>query len=60
MALPSIGLLRIRALRRGVEAALQDDFVLADFHGALLRGGPIPVGEMDERIQSWLADEGSR
>ncbi len=59
MALPAIGLLRIRALRRDVEEALGDDFDLAEFHGALLEGGPLPVSEMDGRIQRWL-EKGTR
>lgn len=53
-ALPAIGLLRFRALRRGVEAALGDRFDLASFHAALLEGGPVPMGEIDLRIQRWL------
>ncbi|MEM9378894.1 MAG: DUF885 family protein [Planctomycetota bacterium] len=55
MTLPSLGLLRIRKLRRGVETALQADFDLPAFHAALLRGGPVPIGEMDARIQRWIA-----
>jgi hypothetical protein len=53
-ALPAIGLLRFRSLRRGVEAALGGRFDLAAFHAALLEGGPVPMGEIDLRIQSWL------
>ncbi|MGB0330720.1 MAG: DUF885 family protein [Planctomycetota bacterium] len=53
-ALPAIGLLRFRSLRRGVEAALGGRFEVAAFHAALLEGGPVPMGEIDLRIQSWL------
>ena len=53
-ALPAIGLLRFRALRRGVEAALGGRFDLASFHAALLEGGPVPMAEIDLRIQAWL------
>ena len=53
-ALPAIGLLRFRSLRRGVEAALGGRFDLAAFHAALLEGGPVPMGEIDLRIQAWL------
>ncbi|MEM6569347.1 MAG: DUF885 family protein [Planctomycetota bacterium] len=54
MPLPALGLLRIRKLRSSVEAALGSDFDLAEFHGALLRGGPIPIGDMDARVQRWM------
>jgi len=54
ITLPAIGLLRFRALRRGVEAALGGRFDLASFHAALLDGGPIPMSQVDPRIQSWL------
>ena len=54
VALPAIGLLRFRALRRGVEAALGGRFDPASFHAALLEGGPVPMGEIDLRIQGWL------
>ena len=54
VALPAIGLLRFRALRRGVEAALGDGFDLASFHAALLNGGPVPMSQVDPRIQRWL------
>lgn len=53
-ALPAIGLLRFRSLRRGVEAALGGRFDPAAFHAALLEGGPVPMPEIDLRIQSWL------
>ena len=53
-ALPAVGLLRFRALRRGVEAALDERFDARSFHAALLEGGPIPMGEVDGRIQRWL------
>lgn len=56
MGLPSIGLLRIRKLRGDAEEALGDDFDLAQFHGALLDGGPIPMSEVDGRVQRWLAE----
>ncbi len=54
VALPAIGLLRFRALRRGVEAALGGRFDLGSFHAALLEGGPVPMGQIDPRIQRWL------
>ena len=53
-AMPAMGLLRLRALRRGAEGALDQRFDAAAFHAALLRGGPIPMTEVDGRIQRWL------
>lgn len=55
-ALPGIGLLRLRTLRRSAENLMGDDFDAAEFHAALLRGGPIPMNEIDARIESWLED----
>jgi len=54
-ALPAIGMLRIRVLRAGVEELLGDDFSAPGFHAALLRGGPVPLGEIDARNERWLA-----
>ena len=53
-ALPAIGLLRFRALRTTIAELLGDDFDPASFHAALLRGGPIPMGEIDARVDRWL------
>lgn len=53
-ALPAIGLLRIRALRSAIEDRLGPAFQAADFHRALLQGGPLPMGELDGRIERWL------
>lgn len=54
-ALPAIGLLRIRVLRAGVEELLGDGFDAPEFHAALLRGGPVPLAEIDQRNERWLA-----
>ena len=59
-ALPTIGLLRLRSLRQGVEELMGDDFIAAEFHAALLTGGPIPMSELDARIETWLAQRDSR
>lgn len=53
-AMPAMGLLRLRALRRGAEGALDQRFDAASFHAALLGGGPVPMTEVDGRIQRWL------
>ncbi|MEE2941647.1 MAG: DUF885 family protein, partial [Planctomycetota bacterium] len=54
VALPAIGLLRFRALRTAIAELLGDDFDAAGFHAALLEGGPIPMGELDARVDRWL------
>ena len=59
-ALPAIGLLRMRSLRQGVEELIADDFRSREFHAALLTGGPTPMSELDARIETWLAQRGSR
>ena len=33
---------------------LGDSFGAAGFHAALLEGGPIPMSELDARIDRWL------
>lgn len=53
-ALPAIGLLRLRSLREGVAALMEDEFVASEFHTALLTGGPLPMNEVDTRIVNWL------
>lgn len=53
-ALPAIGLLRIRSLRRGAAGFAGDSFDAAEFHAALLTGGPVPMSEVDPRIEQWL------
>ena len=37
-----------------IQALLGDDFDVAGFHAALLEGGPIPMGELDARVDRWL------
>lgn len=54
VALPAIGLLRFRALRTTITELLGDSFDAAGFHTALLEGGPIPMSELDARIDRWL------
>ncbi len=54
VALPAIGLLRFRTLRAAIAELLGDDFDVAGFHAALLEGGPIPMGELDARVDRWL------
>ena len=58
-ALPAIGLLRFRSLARGVKTLIGEEFVAAEFHAALLTGGPIPMSELDARIETWLAERSS-
>lgn len=55
-ALPAIALLRFRALRAAIEGLLGEAFDPAEFHAAVLRGGPIPMSELDARIDRWLDD----
>lgn len=52
--LPAIGLLRFRSLRRAVMNTLGDRFDEATFHAGLLRGGPIPMTEIDQRMRAWI------
>lgn len=60
VALPAIGLLRLRTLRRSAETLTGENFSAPEFHAALLKGGPIPMDEIDARIEAWLDRRGSK
>jgi uncharacterized protein (DUF885 family) len=50
-----IGELRMRALRTEAETTLGAKFDLRAFHDALLREGPVPIGELERRMKAWIA-----
>lgn len=58
-ALAGIGLLRLRSLRAGVEEALGSAFSAPVFHRALIGSGPLPLPELDMRIEVWLEESRS-
>ena len=48
------GQLEIWALRRQAEAALGERFDLAEFHTAVLSGGAVTLGILEDQVQAWV------
>lgn len=57
-ALPAVGLLRLRSLRREASTRLGERFDARAFHRAVLEGGPAPMDEVDRRVERWLKEVG--
>jgi uncharacterized protein (DUF885 family) len=49
-----VGELRIKELRRRSAEHLGDAFDLRAFHDEILRHGALPLGMLDDAIESWL------
>lgn len=52
-----IGQLKIRALRTKAEKALGDKFDIREFHSQILDSGSLPLVLMEEKIDSWIAEQ---
>ena len=52
-----IGQLKILSLRANAEAALGDDFDVRAFHDELLGAGALPLDILQQRMDSWLAEQ---
>ncbi|QHG87214.1 DUF885 family protein [Xanthomonas sp. NCPPB 1638] len=50
-----LGELQILALRAQAEKALGDHFDVRAFHDAVLGGGAMPLGMLQQRVQQWIA-----
>lgn len=51
------GQLEILRIRKEAEAALGDDFELADFHDVVLGAGAIPLPVLERRVRAWVAGQ---
>jgi uncharacterized protein (DUF885 family) len=49
-----MGELRIRELRAKAEAALGPKFDVREFHDAVLRNGPVPLGVLDDEVAAYI------
>jgi uncharacterized protein (DUF885 family) len=49
----TVGLLRIRDLRRRAEQSISD-LDLREFHDVVLASGPLPLDILSERVQRWI------
>jgi uncharacterized protein (DUF885 family) len=53
----TIGYLEFNELKTKAKNALNDKFVLKDFHEFLLNIGPAPFDVIDNRLDSWIKDQ---
>jgi uncharacterized protein (DUF885 family) len=54
-----IGKLKILELRGRAQKALGSKFTMGDFHDVILKSGPVPLDIMEERVDDWIAANGS-
>ncbi|MGE0408249.1 MAG: DUF885 family protein [Amphiplicatus sp.] len=50
-----IGMLKIEALRKSAQDALQGDFDIRDFHDEILKDGAVPLPVLDAKIDAYIA-----
>lgn len=53
------GELLIRELRSDAEAELGEAFDLAAFHDRILDEGGVPLGYLEDKMRTWIADQGA-
>ncbi|MGH7888453.1 MAG: DUF885 family protein, partial [Candidatus Binatia bacterium] len=50
-----IGQLKISALRAKAIQTLSDKFDIRDFHDELLKDGPLPLDQLEAKMNAWIA-----
>jgi len=50
-----IGMIKILALRKQAKQALGDKFDLRQFHHALLKNGPVPLGVLEQQVEHYIS-----
>ena len=51
-----IGALKILELREKAKNELKNSFDIKEFHDQVLQNGPVPLGLLEEQIQSWIQE----
>jgi len=51
------GGLEILALRRQAETALKGDFDIREFHDRVLENGTIPLSQLRNHVEAWIAEK---
>lgn len=51
------GELLIREMRAEAEAALGEDFDLAEFHDAVLEDGGVPLAYLEDKMRAWIEEQ---
>ncbi len=52
-----IGQLKIIEIRRNAEAALGDNFDVAEFHAQVLMDGSMPLSTLEDKINRWVSEQ---
>ncbi len=52
-----IGKLKIMELRAKAQVELGDDFDIRGFHDEILKDGPVPLSLLEEKINTWIAQQ---
>ena len=52
-----IGMLKILELRAAAKVALGDKFDIREYHDEILKYGPLPLNEVEAKVDAWVAEK---
>lgn len=52
-----IGMIKILALRKHAKEQLGEKFSIRQFHHAILKNGPVPLGVMEQQVEKYIASK---